>query len=141
SSRPRAGCLVAGELSRAVSALGASLAAQVNVISPSPAMGYAAAATPSTRVWMPNTTRTLGGATGWTTPVIIQSVTATSVTLSWYRFSDGALVTTQSLPFSQVGSALRVGPRNVAALSDGTQYSVVADGNGGTIVGIFTAFE
>src|SRR5206468_934057 len=99
-----AGCLVDGEFSFAVSALGASLAAQVNVISPTTAMGYSAAATPSARVWMPNTTRTLGGATGWTTPVIIQSVTATSVTLSWYRFSDGVLVATQALPFSQVGS-------------------------------------
>jgi hypothetical protein len=131
-------CLPDGEFSFTVAALGASLAAQVNVISPATAMGYSAAATPSTRVWMPNTTRTLGGATGWSTPVIIQSVTATSMKLSWYRFSDGVLVTTQTLPFTQVGMALRIDPRDVAALSDGTQYSVVADGIGGTIVGIVT---
>ena len=101
-------------------------------------MGYAAAATPSARVWMPNTTRTLGGANGWSTPVIVQGVTATSVKLTWYRFSDGALIATQTLPFTQLGMALRVDPRDVAQLADGTQYSVVADGIGGTIVGIVT---
>ncbi len=132
------GCLPDGEFSFTVGAPFASLAAQVNVISPATAMGYSAAAVPAPRVWLPNTTRTLGGATGWSTPVIVQSVTATSVTLSWYRFSDGALVTTQSLPFTQVGMALRVDPRDVPQLADGTQYSVVADGNGGSIVGIVT---
>jgi hypothetical protein len=140
SSAVLPGCLPDGEYSFSVAALGASLAAQVNVISPATAMGYAASTTPSARVWMPNTTRTLGGVNGWTTPVIVQSVTATSVTLTWYRFSDGALITTQTLPFTQPGMALRVDPRMVAQLADGTQYSVVADGGGGTIVGIVTEF-
>jgi hypothetical protein len=34
------------------------------------------------------------------------------------------------------GSATRVDPRNVSALADDTQYSVVADGGAGTINGI-----
>ncbi len=96
-------------------------------------MGYAATPLPAARIYLPNTTRTLGGATGWTTPLIVQSATATSMTVSWYRFSDGVLVTQQALPFTQVGSALRIDPRDVPALADNTQYAVVVDGIGGTV--------
>ena len=129
------GCLADGEYSFTASAPGASLAAVVNVISAATAMGYAATPAAASRTYFPNVTRTLGGSTGWTTPIVVQSAGATSVTLSWYRFSDGALVTTQVLPIAP-GAALRVDPRDVSALSDNTQYSVVADGTGGAIDGI-----
>ena len=129
------GCLADGEYSFTTTAAGASLAAVVNVISTATAMGYAATPTTSTRTYLPNVTRTLGGSLGWTTPIVIQSVAATSVTLSWYRFSDGVLVTAQTIPTTP-GSAFRVDPRNVSALTDDTQYSVVADGTGGAIDGI-----
>jgi hypothetical protein len=129
------GCLADGEYSFTTSAAGASLAAVVNVISTSTAMGYAATPTTSFRTYLPNVTRTLGGSAGWTTPIIIQSAGATAVTLSWYRFSDGQLITSQTIPVTP-GSAFRVDPRNVVALSDDTQYSVVADGIGGPIDGI-----
>ena len=117
--------------------LATALAAVVNVISSATAMGYTATSSPWPRIFMPNTTRTLGGPTGWTTPVIVQSATATSVTLSWYRFSDGVLVTQQTIGVAP-GAAFRVDPRDVAALADNTQYAVVADGIGGDIVGIVT---
>ncbi|HEV2250644.1 MAG TPA: hypothetical protein VGT60_09065 [Candidatus Limnocylindria bacterium] len=130
-----AGCLADGEYSFTVSAPGASLAAVVNVISTATAMGYAASPTVSGRTYFPNVTRTLGGSSGWTTPLVVQSAGATAVTLSWYRFSDGALVTTQVLPITP-GAAIRVDPRDVSALSDNTQYSVVADGAGGAIAGL-----
>jgi hypothetical protein len=107
----------------------------VNVISTATAMGYAATPSPSARTFFPNVTRTLGGSAGWTTPIIVQSAGATAVTLKWFRFSDGALVTTQVLAITP-GSALRVDPRDVSALSENTQYSVVADGTGGSIDGI-----
>ena len=55
--------------------------------------------------------------------------------MSWSRFSDGQLITTQTIPLI-AGTAFRVDPRNVSALSDDTQYSVVADGIGGSISGI-----
>jgi hypothetical protein len=126
------GCLADGEYSFTVTAAGAALAGQVNVISTSTAMGYAMTATPSATRYLPNVTRTLGGTSGWTTPVIVQAGTATGVTLKWYRFSDGSLVTTQTLTMAP-GSALRVDPKTVSALADNTQYSVVATGTGGTI--------
>jgi hypothetical protein len=129
------GCLADGEYSFTVTAAGASLAGQVNVISNATAMGYAMSATPSGTRYLPNVTRTLGGASGWTTPVVVQSGTATGATLKWYRFSDGALMNTQTLTMTP-GSALRVDPRTISALADNTQYSVVATGTGGTITAI-----
>lgn len=41
-------------------------------------------------------------------------------------------VTTQTLAITS-GSAIRIDPRSVSALSDDTQYAVVADGIGGRI--------
>ena len=127
------GCLADGEYSFVAQASG-SIAAQVNVIwetpsgEPQTAAGYTASARPSSKVYLPNLTRTLGGADGWTTPFLVQSAGATNVKVSWYRFSDGSLVTTQNLALT-ANSALRVDPRGIPALSDDTQYSVVADGN------------
>jgi hypothetical protein len=132
---PMTGCMADGEYSFTITAAGASLAAVVNVISTATAMGYATTGTTSSRTYLPNVTRTLGGAAGFTTPIVIQSVAATSVTLSWYRFADGVLVTAQTIPVTP-GSAFRVDPRNVSGLTDDTQYAVVADGTGGAINGI-----
>jgi len=136
------GCLGDGEYSFVAQGSG-SIAAQVNVIwesasgEPQTAAGYIAIARPSAKVYLPNLTRTLGGADGWTTPFVIQSAGATNVKLSWYRFSDGSLVTTQNLAVT-AGSALRVDPRGVPALSDDTQYSVVLDGGSQNIAAIVT---
>jgi hypothetical protein len=136
------GCLADGEYSFVAQASG-SIAAQVNVIwetaggEPQTAAGYTAIARPSAKVYLPNLTRTLGGASGWTTPFLVQSAGATSVKVSWYRFSDGSLVATQNLALA-ANSALRVDPRGVAALSDDTQYSVVLDGGGQNIAAIVT---
>ena len=130
-----AGCLPDGDYSVVISGAGASLAAEVNVNTNTTAMNYVATATPATKSFLPNVTRTLGGSTGWTTPLVIQSTSAATVTLSWFRFSDGALVTTQTLTMTP-GTAVRVDPRNVSGLSDDTQYSVVADGGTGMINGI-----
>ena len=125
------GCLADGEYSFVISAPGASLAAVVNVISTATAMGYAATAVPSpSRVYLPNVTRTLGGAAGWTTPVILQSAGATAATLHWYRVPDGALVLTQQLGGLTSGGAVRVDPRAVAGLADNTAYAVVIDARG-----------
>ncbi len=53
---------------------------------------------PNTTVYLPNITKTLGGPTGFQTPFIVQNVsigTITALTLDFYRFSDGALVTSR----------------------------------------------
>src|SRR5713226_1594727 len=132
------GCLASGEFSLVVSAAaGAKLVAQVNIFSDTTGDGYAMIGGPTSAISLPNITRTLGGSDGWTTPILLQSVTATTVTLSWYRFSDGSLVTTQTLSFT-AGTAQRIDPRNVAALPDNTQFSVVATGTNGTIAALVT---
>jgi hypothetical protein len=134
-----ADCLADGEYSVKISG-GTSLAAQMNVISDigaDTAMGYAATAAPATKYFLPNVTRTLGGANGWSTPIVVQSVTATGASVQWRRFSDGALVTTQNLTIP-AGSAMKVDPRSVSGLSDDTQYAVTVNGTGGTVTAIVT---
>src|SRR5256885_5417990 len=46
-------------------------------------------------IYLPNITKTLGGPGGWDTPFYIQNVgkTFADVLVSFYRFSDGSLVT------------------------------------------------
>ena len=135
-----ADCLADGEYSVRVSASGATLAAAMNVLSDqsgATAMGYAANSAPATKFYLPNVTRTLGGANGWSTPIILQTVTASGATVEWRRFSDGALVTTQNLTITN-GSAMRIDPRTVAGLSDDTQYAVTVNGTGGTLAAIVT---
>jgi hypothetical protein len=66
---------------------------------------------------------------------VIQSASAQTMTVSWYRFSDGALVTTQSLPIT-AGTAMRIDPRDLAQLPDNTQFSVVVTAGSGTLAAI-----
>src|SRR5688572_10447295 len=134
-----ADCLADGEYSIRISG-GASLAAAVNVISDvtaDTAMGYSATAAPANKYFLPNVTRTLGGANGWTTPIVLQTVTATGASVQWRRFSDGALITTQNLTIP-VGSAMKIDPRTVSGLSDDTQYAVTVTGTGGTVTAVVT---
>ena len=98
-------------------------------------MGYTALTQATGKYYLPNVTRTLGGASGWTTPILLQSSTATSATLQWFRFSDGGLVTTQTVPLT-AGGGVRVDPRSVPNLADDTQYAVVATATGGNIAAI-----
>jgi hypothetical protein len=125
-----------GEYSVVVS--GGALAVLDATLSAGAAMGYVGMSGQGNRAYLPNVTRTLGGARGWSTPIVLQSTGATSATLRWYRFADGALITRQSVgPFGR-GAAIRVDPRNVIGLSDDTQYGVVVDAQGGTIAAIVT---
>ncbi|HEV8230259.1 MAG TPA: hypothetical protein VGQ86_09890, partial [Candidatus Limnocylindria bacterium] len=59
------------------------------------AAGCDTAGQPTTTAYLPNITKTLGGANGWVTPFIVQNVgtVATTLEVSFYRFSDGTLVT------------------------------------------------
>jgi hypothetical protein len=131
-----AGCLANGEYSFVASGgTGGKIAAVVNVIGDTTAAGYSASTQPATRLFLPNVTRRLGGADGWTTPLVLQSVTATSLHLAWYRFADGALAASQDVPIT-LRQALRIDPRDVLGLADETQYAVVVDAVGGTATGI-----
>ena len=128
------GCLADGEFTFKASASG-TIAVAVNVISPDSAMGYTATGSPAARFFLPNVTRTLGGSGGWTTPILLQSVTATAASLEWRRFADGALVTTQNLTLTP-GVGTRIDPLTVASLTNDTQYAVTVTSIGGTVVAI-----
>ncbi|MFN2520220.1 MAG: S8 family serine peptidase [Candidatus Limnocylindria bacterium] len=127
-------CLGDGEYSFVASASG-PIAAAVNVISPLTAMGYTASASPAAKYFLPNVTRTLGGPAGWTTPILLQSASAAGAQLQWYRFSDGALILTQTVAIP-AGTGVRIDPLAQSALSDDTQYAVVVTGTGGTVAAI-----
>src|SRR5207247_922793 len=86
------------------------LAKNTDGISNATAMGYTALTKATTKFFLPNVTRTLGGATGWTTPILLQSTNALTATLSWFRFSDGVLVNQQTVPLT-AGAGVRVDPR------------------------------
>jgi hypothetical protein len=130
------GCLAKGEYSLVASApAGSKLAAVVNIFSATTGDGYAMLPATTPTVYLPNVTKTLGGTDGWTTPLVIQSATAQTMTVSWYRFSDGALVTSQSLPITP-GTAMRIDPRDLVQLPDNTQFSVVVTAGSGTLAAI-----
>ena len=128
------GCLADGEFTFKATATG-TIAAAVNVISPDSAMGYTATGSPAAKFFLPNVTRTLGGPAGWTTPILLQSVTATGASVEWRRFADGALVTTQNLTLTP-GAGLRIDPLAVGGLSNDTQYAVTVTSIGGSVVAI-----
>jgi hypothetical protein len=123
-------CLGAGEYSLVVTS-GQPVAAVTLPVTDITAEAYVAATTVTARTYLPNVTRTLGGPTGWTTPIILQSVTATSATLKWYRFDNGQLATTQNVTLT-AGSSKWIDPLTVAGLSENTQYAVVIDAGAGT---------
>lgn len=97
------------------------------------AMGYMGTSPASSRIYLPNLTRRLGGANGWTTPLVIQTGLgggASSASVRWYRFKDGRLVTQQIVDGLVPGASRKIDPRSVPELSDETQYAVVVDSRG-----------
>jgi hypothetical protein len=125
-------CLGPGEYALRLTATG-PVAALVLPTGPTTADAYAAASAPTARQYLPNVTRALGGASGWTTPIVLQSAGALGATLKWYRFSDGALQVTQHVMLAAGGSTW-IDPRSVTGLADEGQYAVVVDGDGGGAV-------
>jgi hypothetical protein len=123
----------------AVVVTGGTLAVLAATTSAATALGYTGQGNPGAKLFLPNVTRTLGGASGWTTPIVVQSATATTGTLRWYRFSDGSLVYTQALSFTP-GQSVKIDPRQVAQLADNTQYAVIVDANGGNVAAVVLEF-
>jgi hypothetical protein len=113
---------------------GGQFAVLVDTRSPTTAMGYVGSAEYSSRVYLPNITRTLGGSSGWTTPIVVQSQDGFAATLKWYRFADGVLVYTQRLTFDlSSGMSIKVDPRSLPQLSDDTQYAVTVEASEGGV--------
>ncbi|HLZ47153.1 MAG TPA: hypothetical protein VKR80_00710, partial [Candidatus Limnocylindria bacterium] len=75
-----ANCLGNGEYSFTAQGNGGNVAAMVNVIGPDSAMGYTASPVPAATYNLPNVLASYGG---WTTPIYLQSVSASSATLTW----------------------------------------------------------
>jgi hypothetical protein len=125
------GCLADGEHSATLVADNDAVATVVNIIGTT-AGGYSGILNGGSRVFLPNVTRRLGGASGWSTPFVVQGNTATAASVRWYRFADGALVTTQSIALG-TGVSRWIDPRDVPGLTDDTQYSVVIESAAGSL--------
>ncbi|MEX2045883.1 MAG: hypothetical protein WEE03_01870, partial [Chloroflexota bacterium] len=93
---------------------------------------------PTTTVYLPNITKTLGGPTGWVTPFIVQNVgtLATTLEVSFYRFSDGGLVACRSVPGLLPGTSFADIPNSDADLPDNSQFSVVISSFGADVVAV-----
>jgi hypothetical protein len=116
-------CLGNGEYSFTAASNGGSIAAMVNVIGPDSAMGYTASPTPSAKYDLPNVLASYGG---WTTPVYLQSVGASSATLTWTPFTGGA-ATVQTVTLTP-GASTKIDPN--ASAPQGKQYGVTVSANG-----------
>jgi hypothetical protein len=124
-----ANCLGNGEYSFTAQGNGGNIAAMVNVIGPDSAMGYTASPTPATKYNLPNVLASYGG---WTTPIYLQSVSATSATLTWKPFTGGA-ATTQTVTLTP-GVSVKVDPN--ISVPQGFQYAVTVATSGGTLAAI-----
>src|SRR3989475_1073490 len=134
-------CLADGEYAIKVDATGGTIAAQVNIETATTAMGFSATATPATKFFLPNLTKSLcfcptpTQSTGWSTPILLQSVTATTVTISWYNFAGGTLAFTHTVSLTP-GGGTRVDPWSFSQLAPDKQYSVVVDGGARMVTAI-----
>jgi len=134
-------CLADGEYTFRIDAAGGNIAAQANVETTSTLMGYSATATPASKYFLPNLTKSLcfcptpTQTTGWSTPILLQSVTATSATISWYNFVGGALAFTQTVNLT-AGTGMRIDPWSNPQLAPDKQYSVVVDAGTGTVTAV-----
>lgn len=118
-----ADCLGNGEYSFTAQGNGGNVAAMVNVIGPDSAMGYTASPTPAATYNLPNVLASYGG---WTTPIYLQSVNATSATLTWKPFLGGSPVT-QTVTLTP-GVAVKIDPN--ISVPQGAQYAVTVAANG-----------
>lgn len=122
-------CLGNGEYSFTSKGNGGNVAAMVNVIGPDSAMGYTASPTPAAAYNLPNVLASYGG---WTTPIYLQSVSATSATLTWKPFTGGA-ASTQTVSLTP-GISVKIDPN--VSVPQGKQYAVTVAASGGTLAAI-----
>src|SRR5207247_8711702 len=96
------------------------------------------AGTPTSSAYLPNITKTLGGPSGFYTPFIVQNVgtTTTGLQVSFYRFSDGSLVTCRKITGVGPGTSFADIPNNDGDLPGIAQFSVVVRSYGGQVVAV-----
>lgn len=105
---------------------------------PPPALPCDTPGAPASTVHLPNVTKTLGGPDGWVTPFYVQNVGPGTATIetSFYRFSDGALVTCRRVNGLLAGRTHGDDPNTDGDLPDGTQFSVVVRSWGAPVVAV-----
>ena len=93
---------------------------------------------PTTTVYLPNITKTLGGPSGWVTPFIVQNIGAqpTVLEVSFFRFADGSLVTCRKVSGLAPGTSFADVPNNDTDLPSDTQFSVVVRSYGAQVVSV-----
>lgn len=103
----------------------------------SPSPGGPAAGVAQT-LYLPNVTKMLGGPAGWQTPFIVQNVgqEVTDLEISFYRFSDGSLVTQRVVKALAPGTSFAEVPNNDPALPRDAQFSVVVRSTRSPIVAV-----
>src|SRR2546428_3243999 len=91
---------------------------------------------PTTTVYLPNITRYLGGVAGWQTPFIVQNIglVTTRLEVSFYKFTDGSLVTCRAIDGLQAGTSFADVPNNELFLPADAQFSVVVRSFGSAVV-------
>lgn len=99
--------------------------------------------TPTDAVYLPNITKTLGGPNGYDTPFIVQNVgsASTQLEVSYFRFSDGCLITRRTVNGLAAGTSFADIPNNDADLPDDTQFSVVIRSFGASIVSVVNEIQ
>ena len=95
-------------------------------------------AAPTTTVYLPNITKTLGGPSGWVTPFIVQNVGVanTDLEVSFFRFADGSLVACRVVSALAPGTSFADVPNNDTDLPADTQFSVVVKSFGAAVVSV-----
>jgi hypothetical protein len=121
---------------------GPSAAATPNTDAPSasgaPAAACGTPGVPTTTIFLPNITKMLGGPNGWVTPFIVQNVGVKKATLevSFFRFSDGGLVTCRRIDDLAPATSFADYPNNDADLPADSQFAVVVKSFGSEVVSV-----
>ena len=98
---------------------------------------------PTTVLYLPNVTKTLGGPSGWVTPFYVQNAGAiqTTVEASFFRFHGDALIACHKTAGLEPGASLVDNPNADGDLPDDTQFSVVVKSFGAPIVGVVNQLQ
>lgn len=89
-------------------------------------------------VYLPNVTKTLGGPSGWTTPIVVQNTgnDATMISAALYRFSDGAYVTTLTTPRLVAGQGWTFDLAALPQVPNDTQFAAVVTAATGSVTAV-----
>lgn len=98
---------------------------------------------PTATLNLPNVTKTLGGPGGWTTPFYVQNTgtSPTDLEVIFYRFSDGAQVAQRIVTALAPNASYSDSPNLDADLPENTQFSVVVNSFGSSIVGVVNQLQ